>query len=331
MAWDRNTSNLRDVLAGLYWDRADTVRFLREVGIPLYRVDLNGKMINVWMGIVEYAIHQEMLDELIAQARKEFPRNKLLLMAEERRLLAVQAAPLEDGRWRGATDEAELEVLTKGINTLRPISFLQRGVEVAKSVARVVLPNGESGTGFLIKDNLLLTNAHVLPNASVASSAQVEFNYQETLDGLNAQVTRYALLPNELFVTSPRESQGGDDWTVVRVAGDANSIWGKLPLQRAQPQKKDEVIIIQHPGGGPKQIALSHNIVAYAGPRRVQYLTDTQKGSSGSPVFDLNWQIVALHHAGGLIREPGTGNAYYRNQGIHVNVILDGLLEKGLL
>ncbi len=329
MRWDRNTSNLRDVLVGLYWDRRDTVRFLREVSIPPYRVDLDGKMINVWTGIVEYAMHQQMLDELIAEARKEFPKDKLLAMAEEKRLLAVESPPIDDANW--LADEGELEVLTKGINTLRPISFLERGVEVAKSVARVVLQSGESGSGFLIKDNLLVTNAHVLPRAKAAAKAHVEFNYQETIEGLHAQVTKYNLLPDEVFLTSPQESQGGDDWTVVRVAGDPNSIWGQLPLREAQPKKKDEVIIIQHPGGGSKQIALSHNIVAYAGPRRLQYLTDTQKGSSGSPVFNLNWQLVALHHAGGLVREPGTTNSYYRNQGIHINLLFNALSKAGLL
>lgn len=331
MKWDRNTSNLRDVLAVLYWDRRDTVRFLREVSIPPYRVDLNGSMLNVWTGIVEYAMHQQMLDDLIVEARKEYPKDNLLAMAEEKRLLAVESPPIDDSNWLGSTGEDELEVLTKGINTLRPISFLERGIEVAKSVARVVLQNGESGSGFLIKDNLLVTNAHVLPSAAVAAKAHIEFNYQETIDGLDAQVSKYNLLPEQVFKSSPRESEGGDDWTVVRVADDANTIWGQLPLGQAQPKKKDEVIIIQHPGGGPKQIALSHNIVAYAGPRRLQYLTDTQKGSSGSPVFNLNWQLVALHHAGGLVREPGTTNSYYRNQGIHINILVDALSKAGLL
>jgi V8-like Glu-specific endopeptidase len=331
MAWDRNTSNLRDVLAGLYWDRNDTVRFLREVHISPAYVRLSDKMVNTWTSIVEYAMNQEMLDELLVHARKEFPKDKLLILAEERRLLAVETPAIDDAAWQGATDAAELEVLTKGIDTFRPIAFLEAGVKIAKSVGRVVLANGESGSGFLIKHNLLITNHHVLPSPEVAATAQVEFNYQKTVDGLDAKVHSYPLKPEEVFKTSLREVEGGDDWTVVCIAGDANAEWGELELKPAKPQKKDEVVIIQHPGGGPKQIALSHNIVAYADERRLQYLTDTQKGSSGSPVFDLNWQVVALHHAGGSIREPGTKQSYYRNQGIHINVVIQGLLEAGVL
>lgn len=118
MTWDRNTSNLRDVLAELYWDRGDTVRFLFDVGISPAYVSLNDKMINTWTSIVEYAMHEHMLDELIAQARKEFPRNQLLMMAEEKRGEAVETGELDGSRWRGSTDEADLEVLTKGVNGL---------------------------------------------------------------------------------------------------------------------------------------------------------------------------------------------------------------------
>ena len=90
------------------------------------------------------------------------------------------------------------------------------------------------------------------------------------------------------------------------------------------------MIIIQHPGGGQKQIALSHNVVAFADDRRLQYLTDTLEGSSGSPAFDMDWKVVALHHAGGWLREPGTKQRVYRNEGIHINVVIDGLKTAGL-
>ena len=31
---------------------------------------------------------------------------------------------------------------------------------------------------------------------------------------------------------------------------------------------------------------------------RVRYRTNTEPGSSGSPCFDQNWSLVALHHSG---------------------------------
>jgi len=89
--------------------------------------------------------------------------------------------------------------------------------------------------------------------------------------------------------------------------------------------------IIQHPGGGQKQIALSHNVIANADDRRLQHLTDRLEGSSGSPAFDLDWRVVGLHHKGGMLVEPGGKQAYYRNQGIHINRVIEGLSRNNML
>ncbi len=32
---------------------------------------------------------------------------------------------------------------------------------------------------------------------------------------------------------------------------------------------------------------------------RVHYLADTLPGSSGSPVLNRHWEVIALHHSGG--------------------------------
>ena len=106
---------------------------------------------------------------------------------------------------------------------------------------------------------------------------------------------------------------------------------GALPLESANPKVEDEVVIIQHAGGGQKQIALSHNLVAFVSDRRLQYLTDTLEGSSGSPVFDVTWSVVALHFGGGSIREPDTSGVVFRNQGTLINRVIDGLQQAGLL
>ena len=127
------------------------------------------------------------------------------------------------------------------------------------------------------------------------------------------------------------QPKGGDDWTAIRVQGVADDRWGAIQLDPANPHVQNEVIIIQHAGGGQKQIALSHNVVAYVSDRRLQYLTDTLEGSSGSPVFDVTWSVVAVHFGGGSIREPGTSRVVFRNQGTHINRVLDGLQLAGLL
>ena len=290
--------------------------------------------VNTWHSVLQEAEGHGKVMDIIAFARKEKPNVESLKLAQEDLLLAVETPTLPNDAWRGPSDEDTLEKITGAISTLRPISFLLRGFEAAKPVARILLDDGSSGSGFLIKDDLLITNHHVLPTKDAARTASAQFNYQQTIEGRDARVDPFELDPDKAFETSETEEEGGDDWTAVGVKGNPGAAWNTLSLSalpEGTPKVSDEVIIIQHPGGGPKQIALSHNMVAFADMRRLQYLTDTLEGSSGSPVFDVEWRVVGLHHKGGWLVQPGSKQKYYRNQAIHINRVIQGLMDKGLL
>ena len=332
MAWDRkNISNLRNVLAGLYWNMEEARRVVLDVELNPVVIAFSNKSINTWQSILDEAQLQDKVGDIIAKVRREYPKLQSLALAEQNLLLSVEAPEIKDDEWQGPTDTGQLEKIIGTLSTLRPISFLERGLEMSNSVARVVRADGGRGSGFLIKDNLLITNHHVIPSEGIARGATVEFNYQKTPQGLDADLSPFNLAPEEGFATSETEDQGGDDWTAVRLMGNPNEKWGHLTLNRADPKVQDEVIIIQHPGGGPKQIALSHNTVAFVNEKRLQYLTDTMEGSSGSPVFNIDWQVVALHHKGGDLQEPNSKLRVFRNQGVHINVVIDGMTAAGLL
>jgi endonuclease G len=68
--------------------------------------------------------------------------------------------------------------------------------------------------------------------------------------------------------------------------------------------------VLQHPKGTVMQASLSTSGVVKVdvGQNRVWYVNRTQGGSSGSPCFNRDWDLVALHHASvsrgfGSIRE----------------------------
>jgi V8-like Glu-specific endopeptidase len=58
------------------------------------------------------------------------------------------------------------------------------------------------------------------------------------------------------------------------------------------------VNVVQHPNGEPKQLALRENQIVDELEDFLHYQTDTAPGSSGSPVFNDQWEAVALHHSG---------------------------------
>jgi hypothetical protein len=81
------------------------------------------------------------------------------------------------------------------------------------------------------------------------------------------------------------------------------------------------VFIIQHPEAWPLKLAMDTKSVLKTDTTRVRYRTNTEPGSSGSPVFNQHWDLAALHHSGDRSIVP------VFNQGIPFGAILN-LLEK---
>ena len=105
-----------------------------------------------------------------------------------------------------------------------------------------------------------------------------------------------------------------------------------LPLKEsAATTVGDFVSIIQHPLGGPKQIALTSNEVINIYDHRVQYVTDTLPGSSGAPVFNSAWEVIAVHHAGGNLLKNAAGDSVFANEGISVSALMGVPEVQGLL
>jgi V8-like Glu-specific endopeptidase len=323
MEWDDDAlKNLRYILASLFLDVTDARMIVVDAKLDPAYIAWSTKPINIWFNILESAKHHPgKVDDIVAQALIRFPHDEALKTAATRRPAPVVKGP-EVGDWRGPTDKRRLEKIIGAVSTLVPITYLEIGVIRARSVARVRLVDGSSATGFLTKDNVLITAHHVLPDTERASSAIVQFNYQQTAQGLSAPMEEFNVVPDAYFKTDEH-----NDWTAVRLNGNPNEKWGVLALSKANPRVGDFVNIIQHPDGGLKKISYSGNVLAYVGNGRVQYLTDTMPGSSGSPVFDKEWNVIAVHHSGGWLSEPDApaNGSYYRNEGTLIDLVLEGL------
>jgi V8-like Glu-specific endopeptidase len=325
MAWDRPARiRVREILARLYPTERDARRVVADAGLDSGLIAFDPKAVNNWYEILEEAGKQPgRIEAIVAVAREEYPDEEALQRAAEGAPPPLVTGP-EPADWRGPKSLGQLEKVIGTESALVPISYLEVGLTRARSVLKLRLPDGSSGSGFLVADGIVITNHHVLPDADTARDTIALFNYQLTARGTIAEAETRPLLPDEHFRTSE-----ADDWSAVRVFGDANERWGALELAPARVNVGDRVNIIQHPNGLPKQISFYSNVVVFAGGGRVQYLTDTEPGSSGSPVFDRHWNVVALHHSGGWLSEPGdfpTRN-YYRNEGILIDSVIAGMRD----
>ena len=86
---------------------------------------------------------------------------------------------------------------------------------------------------------------------------------------------------------------------------------------------------MHHPDAAPLKLSLDTNAIIGVNQNktRVRYKTNTEGGSSGSPCFNANWQLVALHHSSDPNYEKFHKPGY--NQGIPFTTILNLLTQKG--
>lgn len=230
-----------------------------------------------------------------------------------------------------------------GANDLVGVAYLDLARAAARAVGRVVLKDARGrtagyGTGWLCSPRALLTNHHVLAGAEAARSAVIEFDYELRPDGTLRDRVTLNLDPAALFVTS-----AALDYSLVAVGGDT-SAFGWLPLfgSTGKALLGEALSIVQHPSGEPKQIALRENRLVDLLPDFLHYETDTAPGSSGSPVFNDAWEVVALHHSGvprrdargrvlrkgGQPAQPGDPDTlidWIANEGVRVSRIVEDL------
>lgn len=218
-------------------------------------------------------------------------------------------------------------VLEKVIQTrdLLAVGYLEGGVAAARAVGRINVRDERGrlmgyGTGSLVSPELLLTNHHVLTDDRVAGWSSVEFDYQDGVDGRPLPLQGFALAPERFFVADQEL-----DIALVAVkttlANLAQFGFNRLVQAEGKAIVGDFVTIVQHPQGDKKQIALRENRIVDVLDLFLHYETDTEPGSSGSPVFNDQWEIVALHHAS--VPAPTRGEfGEWLNEGVRVSRIV---------
>lgn len=220
-----------------------------------------------------------------------------------------------------------------GKSDLFPISYLETGLNKSKAICRISIRDNKGvvigyGTGFLVSEDVIMTNNHVINSYQIAFNSVAEFNYQDDESFMPCPTYNYRLDPEKLFITNELL-----DFTLVAVKNNTaieKSLkdfgYLKILTKPGNILEGEYVSIIQHPKGGPKSITLRENKVSNIKGNYIHYLTDTEPGSSGSPVFNDQWILVALHHSG--VPNPEKKNEWIANEGIQISSIADLIAKK---
>ena len=206
-----------------------------------------------------------------------------------------------------------------------PAVFRTKLAATEVAIAQVLIDDEAQGTGFLVGDRYLLTNWHVVKalKGRSGNNGQAVFDHKRSPDGkivapgraVTFVAQNWLVSSSERAADAVEESADGPpdgtlDYALVELAepagteglgtnkdGDAR---GKLALKAdARPLGADEPLaVLGHPNGGPLMFSFASpsKVALTKTGTRLRYQTNTEPGSSGSPVLDKKFVLVALHH-----------------------------------
>ena len=161
-------------------------------------------------------------------------------------------------------------------------------------------------------------------------------------------LTRFSYTPAtwSKLIKNPEDRRAAATQYIEAVGGKPpGKRFGYVPLVGATGKALigQPVNIVQHPDGDPRRIAVRENLlVAIPDERYLVYETDTEGGSSGAPVFNDNWELVALHKGMESARDdegheidvhgrrvtartPAVQRVWVANRGVRVSAIVGDL------
>jgi S1-C subfamily serine protease len=321
-------------LAGLVPVPLDAIALAEKFDVDPLDLPVNLTPRQLWHVILESTAIKGTTTDLVKDVLARNPRNRKAAFLQaliDDRTVVVSPEPVSG--FDPAVTEPEALLFTDDLTMAAGrvpnlIATLQRLLELVPSVCLLRVENafgGFTGTGFRISSDLVLTNHHVLfPEKTKAASVRVDFGFDVDPSGTS--------LPVVSLVGDPTTIAGDptDDWAVVRVANMNANIPVIDIVNAAVPSDGDRAFIVQHPDGQQKRLGFVRNMITAVTEQTVQYLTDTQPGSSGAPVFDASAKLIALHHRGGTPTQK-TGKApLTKNQGVRISRVVAGLAAQNV-
>jgi hypothetical protein len=289
--------------------------------------------------LLQWAEARGYLGELVVAARNENPGNPELQRCSGSLGLSSAFAIGPDS----------LEKLVGSNTTFLDVARWRAELTRAEwRVCRVDCDGIGIGTGVLVGPSLVLTNYHVaerlVANQAEAPRWSCRFDHKLSEAGDVIAAGRVIRLATAWYVDHAPYSQidlqgdpkPGDpapdelDFLLLRVAepigeqpvgkgamADCRG-WIELSPRPVELARQRVVAILQHPSARPMKLALGmeQRLTVNRAANRIRYTVPTEPGSSGAPVFDGDFRLIALHHAG----DPRTAHPEY-NEGIPVEWI----------
>jgi V8-like Glu-specific endopeptidase len=215
---------------------------------------------------------------------------------------------------------------SNGLTAVGKLANTSAEYRAARAIAKLTFVTADGPatcTGFLVGDSLLLTNEHCVKSQEECDTTIAIFGYEEDAGGKPRPGER---VPCRKWIKSLFDL----DVSALQLDGTPGARWGRLELLARDVSANEAVLVIQHPGGQPKQYSQADcRVSTPVAPGRAPdtdfgHLCDTMGGSSGSPVLDASLKVVGLHHYG-----FASDRWAAENRAVRMRLIVDGL--RGIL
>jgi hypothetical protein len=237
---------------------------------------------------------------------------------------------------------ANPDVLEKNFSNEKTftVATLQKMLGLCPNIGCVIDSTGARlGTGFLMQGAafgfdeplVFVTNAHVISDQWETSIRSADAHVTFEIETVTAGKQVAHAVKNVLFTSNPGELSEISkipeklDVTIVSLESVPDKVPGLKPAANIPlPSPTTKAFVVGHPASGALQFSLHDSMLLDVCDyeRLMHYRTLTEPGSSGSPVFNSRWEVVALHHAGApnARRLHGEGE-YEANEGITLRSI----------
>ena len=225
--------------------------------------------------------------------------------------------------------------------------FIMAASEIQRCVGRIATNDGGYGTGFRISNQLIITCKHVLEDCREGC---IQFHmYDPHLQGLpgnsGPQSVKQFPLDSETLYYENEEL----DFAVIAISIESQDVGIISSVQTAKCLTGKHMNIFSHPNGSAMRVSLRQNVAVdepqkkkmitvdiislklealSAEPHIIIHEADTEAGSSGAPIFNDRWQLVAIHQGYTAEKRGLSEDQFVGNYGTLIGYILEDMYSK---
>jgi hypothetical protein len=217
--------------------------------------------------------------------------------------------------------------------------WMMKALDRARAVGRIWRNEDGWASGFLVSQGGLLnpkwenqqvfvTNSHVIsgkPNEDHRTLAPEEAEI--TFDALHEDSRnqpRFKVKKKVLWESKEL------DTTIVALNREVEEAPDLIPSKKgllSEDKRRNRIYVIGHPDGNELSYSLQDNHLLAFDEKRLHYRSPTTHGSSGSALFNHDWELVGIHHSGNsrMRRLDKPNRTYKANAGSPIKAIIDAI------